>query len=197
MKSLGTWIKKAISFQSVVRLLADAILINLAILISLTARLLWIVASSTSVFPPNYQVTFWNYWGVYRNNAWLLTLICLVIFTLNGFYTYGRFYRGRYKVLIVIQAVSLAFLIFGFLTYLAQSHFLGFLTNLLNFPRGTLIFAWALCAVLLIMARVWSVIWKNVGVCAASAKRRQEYQECTGHWRSGIYRFRPVAQAAG
>jgi nucleoside-diphosphate-sugar epimerase len=162
MKPLGTWIKKAISFQSVVRLLADAILINLAILISLTARLLWIVASSNAVVPPNYRETFWYYLGVYENNAWLLTLICLLIFTLNGFYTYGRFYRGRYKVLIVIQAVSLAYLIFGFLTYLAQSNFLGFLTNLLNFPRGTLILAWALSAVMLILARVWSIIWKNV-----------------------------------
>jgi nucleoside-diphosphate-sugar epimerase len=162
MKPIRNWIKKAASFQAFVRLLADAILINLAILISLIARLLWIVASGNSVVPLNYQNTFWYYWGVYQNNAWLLTLICLLIFTLNGFYTYGRFYRSRYKVLIVIQAVSLAYLIFGFLTYLAQSNFLGFLTNLLNFPRGTLIVSWAMGTVLLILARIWSVIWKNV-----------------------------------
>ncbi|MBI4731716.1 MAG: NAD-dependent epimerase/dehydratase family protein [Chloroflexi bacterium] len=162
MKPLGAWIKKSVSFQGFVRLLADAILINLAILISLVIRLLWIVANGRPDAALNYRETFWYYWGVYENNAWLLTLICLLIFSLNGFYTYGRFYRGRYKVLIVLQAVSLAYLIFGFLTYLAQSNLLGFLTSLLNFPRGTLVLAWVLSAAMLILARVWSIIWKNV-----------------------------------
>ena len=172
MKPIGIWIKKAITFQGIVRLIADAILINLAILLSLTARLLWIVADSKPEVPLDFRVTFWNYWGVYENNAWLLTLLCLLIFTLNGFYTYGRFYRGRYKVLIVIQAVSLAYIIFGFLTYLAQSNVLGFMTRVLNFPRGTLILAWALSTGLLILARVWSTIWKVI-VKSESARSMQ------------------------
>jgi nucleoside-diphosphate-sugar epimerase len=162
MKAISNWIKKAVSFQAIIRLLADAILINLAILLSLSARLLWIVANSDPNVAINYRVTFWYYWRVYENNSWLLTIICVLIFTLNGFYTYGRFYRGRYKVLIVIQAVSLAYLIFGFLTYLAQSNLLGSLARLLNFPRGALILAWVLSTLLLILARVWSLIWKNV-----------------------------------
>jgi nucleoside-diphosphate-sugar epimerase len=174
MKPIGTWIKKAVSFQGIVRLLADAILLNLAILLSLVARLLWIVATGKPEVTLNYQVTFWNYWGVYANNAWLLTLICLTIFILNGFYTYGRFYRGRYKVLIVIQAVSLAYLIFGFLTYLSQSNYLGFLTRLLNFPRGTLILSWALSVIMLVVARVWATIWKNVIKSESSRARQAE-----------------------
>ncbi|TSA47646.1 MAG: NAD-dependent epimerase/dehydratase family protein [Chloroflexi bacterium] len=174
MKSLVTWIKKAVSFQGAVRLLADAILINLAILMSLAARLLWIVATGKTEVSLNYRVTFWDYWGVYKNNAWLLTLICLTLFILNGFYTYGRFYRGRYKVVIVIQAVSLAYIIFGFLTYLTQSNFMGFLTRLLNFPRGTLILSWALSTVMLLVARVWATIWKNVIKSESSRSRQAE-----------------------
>ncbi len=174
MKPIGTWIKKAVSFQGIVRLLADAILLNLAILLSLVARLLWIVATGKPEVTLNYQVTFWNYWGVYANNAWLVTLICLTIFIFNGFYTYGRFYRGRYKVLIVIQAVSLAYLIFGFLTYLSQSNYLGFSTRLLNFPRGTLILSWALSVMMLVVARVWATIWKNVIKSESSRARQAE-----------------------
>jgi nucleoside-diphosphate-sugar epimerase len=162
MKRLGIWMKRSISFQGIVRLLADAILINLAILISLVSRMLWIAANSNPEVALNFQYSFRYYWGVYGNNAWLLTLICVLIFSLNGFYTYGRFYRGRYKVLIVIQAVSLAYIIFGFLTYLAQSNLLGFMRSILNFPRGTLILAWGLSVGLLIFARVWSTIWKLI-----------------------------------
>jgi nucleoside-diphosphate-sugar epimerase len=65
-------------------------------------------------------------------------------------------------VLIVIQAVSLAYIIFGFITYLAQSNLLGSLGRLLNFPRGTLILAWALSAVMLISARLLSTVWKVI-----------------------------------
>ncbi len=162
MKKTSSWIKKNISFQAFVRLAADAILVNLAIVVSLAGRLLWIIGSTRPEVALDFRLILWNYLEVYRNNAWLLTLICLVVFSLSGFYTYGRFYRGRYKVLIVIQAVSLAFIIFGFFTYLAQSNLLGNLSRVFNYPRGTLIVAWALSLGLLILARVWSTLWKVV-----------------------------------
>ena len=97
-------------------------MVNLAVILSLAARLLWIVASGSTSSNISYRLTFWNYARVYLNNSWALTLICLIVFSVSGFYTYGRFYRGRYKALIVFQAVSLAYIIFGFLTYLAQSN---------------------------------------------------------------------------
>ncbi len=162
MKNIRPWLKKAVTFQAIVRFVADAILINFAVLISLVTRMLWIANDSNPEVALDFQYTFRYYWGVYGNNAWLLTLICLLVFTLSGFYTYGRFYRGRYKVLIVIQAVSLAYILFGFLTYLAQSNLLGSLGTVLNFPRGTLILAWGLSTVLLILARIWSTIWKVI-----------------------------------
>ena len=73
---------------------------------------------------------------MYLDSAWLLTAICLVMFSINGFYTQGRLYRGRYKPLVVIQAVGLAYLVFGALTYLSQGIFFDFLKNFLNMPRG-------------------------------------------------------------
>ena len=156
MKHFLNWFKKKISFQALVRFFADAILVNLAIITSLAGRLLWIIGNTKPEVSLNVRLILLNYLQVYQNNAWLLTLICLVVFSLSGFYTYGRFYRGRYKVLIVIQAVSLAYIIFGFLTYLAQSNLLGNLKDILNFPRGALILAWGLSLGMLILARVWS-----------------------------------------
>jgi SAM-dependent methyltransferase len=55
--------------------------------------------------------------GTFFSYGWWLTIVCLVCFYWSGFYTYGRAYQSRYKALIVFQAVSQAFLIFGFATY--------------------------------------------------------------------------------
>ncbi len=174
MNKYGSWLKKAFTVQGIVRMLADAILVNVALLIALIARLLWIVAvGDPSVVVDQY--TIWYYERVFLNNSWVLTLLCLIVFTANGFYTYGRFYRGRYKVLVVIQAVSLAYLIFGALTYLAQSIFLGTLGSILNFPRGALVLAWALSTAMLVMARLWASIWKNV--IRAESKRPGRLEE--------------------
>lgn len=163
MKPLSAWVKKAITFQGIVRVVADMVMVNVAVILSLAVRLLWIIASGSTSSNISYRITFWNYARVFLNNSWALTLICLIVFSLSGFYTYGRFYRGRYKALIVFQAVSLAYILFGFLTYLAQSNFLlGNLSALLNFPRGALLLAWALSAAMLIAARGWATVWKGV-----------------------------------
>jgi len=155
-------LKKWLSLDVILRLFADTVLINLAIVTSLAARLLWIIATGNAQVDYNYNQIFWESVQNYGRSAWLLTLICLVIFTISGFYTYGRFYRGRYKALIVLQAVSIAYLIFGLLTYLSQGLYFGFLTGILNFPRGALILSWVLTIIFLVAARAWVFLWSNV-----------------------------------
>ena len=128
-------VKSRITRKGVLKLIADAILINISIITSLVVRLLWIIAYAPQA-NIDYKQTLWNYWSVYSDSAWLLTLICLVIFSINGFYTQGRLYRGRYKPLVIIQAVSLAYLVFGALTYLSQGIFFDFLKGLPDYaPR--------------------------------------------------------------
>ncbi|MBE0411382.1 MAG: NAD-dependent epimerase/dehydratase family protein, partial [Anaerolineales bacterium] len=156
------WLRNKISIDVFLRLFADTVLINLAIIVSLAIRLLWIVAVGNPQIEYNYTQIFWESVQNYGRSAWLLTLICLITFTISGFYTYGRFYRGRYKALIVVQAVSIAYLIFGLLTYLSQGLFFSSLAGLLNFPRGALILSWALTLIFLISARAWVFLWSNV-----------------------------------
>lgn len=161
-KKLPNWIKRKLSFESLLRIIADTILINLAFVVSLVALLIWRTAIASPEADINPRATFWQYLNNYINNAWLLTIICLAVFALTGFYTYGRFYRGRYKVLIVAQAVSVAYLIFGALTYLSQGILLPFLKDLLQLPRGAFVVSWAVTTIFLVAARVWSSIWKDV-----------------------------------
>jgi nucleoside-diphosphate-sugar epimerase len=162
VKPLIIWFRKRLSYEGLIRLIADAILINLAILFSLAARLLYIVAYGNPEANLDYRETFWQYMQAYGDSAWLLTIILLVIFNLSGFYTYGRFYRGRYKALIVVQAVSLGYLIFGLLVYLSEGLLFGFLEEFANFPRVVLILSWALTILLLSAARAWAFLWENV-----------------------------------
>lgn len=150
------------SLEVILRLFADTVLINLAIVTSLAVRLLWIVAIGNPQVEYNYTQTFWESVQSYGRGAWLLTLLCLIIFTLSGFYTYGRFYRGRYKALIVVQAVSIAYLIFGLLTYLSQGLLFSPIQGVFNFPRGALILSWALTVIFLVTARAWIFLWSNV-----------------------------------
>lgn len=147
--------------EGVLKFCADAVLINLSVLTALVARLLYFIA-----FVPeanlDYKLTLWNYWQAYSDGAWLLTLICLLVFSITGFYNKGRYYQGRYKFPVILQAVSLAYLIFGALTYLSQGIFFDFLKGYLNMPRGTLMVSWALSSVFLVSARAWNSLWKVV-----------------------------------
>lgn len=157
----GWNLKNKITSMGILKLLADVVLINVSVMTSLVIRLLWIIAYTPEA-NIDYRQTLWNYWGVYINSAWLVTLFCLVAFIVNGFYTSGRLYRGRYKPLVVVQAVSLAYLFYGALTYLSQGIFFNFLKNFLVIPRGALMVSWALSAVLLVSARTWSSLWKHL-----------------------------------
>jgi nucleoside-diphosphate-sugar epimerase len=161
LKAFLKHLAQTIKPESVLKLCVDAVLINLSVLTSLVARLLWFIA-----FVPganvNYSTTLWSYWSAYSDSAWLLTLICLAVFTLSGFYSGGRLYRGRYKALVIIQAVSISYLIFGSLAYLSQGIFFDFLKGYLDLSRGPLMVSWALTSIFLIAARAGNMLWKRV-----------------------------------
>jgi nucleoside-diphosphate-sugar epimerase len=149
---LPSWISKKISFQGLIRLLADAVLINVATITGLAARLLYIVAYGNPDANINYRETLWQYLDYFEEGFWLLTLICLTVFFLSGFYTYGRFYQGRFKFLVLVQAVTISYLVFGFAIYFFK----------VNFPRSTVVLSWGLSLLLLSAARAWSFLWKRV-----------------------------------
>jgi nucleoside-diphosphate-sugar epimerase len=154
-------LKGKLSTDGVLKLCADAILINVSVIGALILTLLYRIAYSPQA-NIDAKNELWNYWQVYNDSAWLLTLICLVVFSLYGFYTRGRFYRGRYKTLVVMQAVSTAYLIFGALTFLSQGIFFNFLKNYLIMSRGALMASWVLSMVLLVVARAWSSVWRRM-----------------------------------
>jgi nucleoside-diphosphate-sugar epimerase len=145
--------RPSINRAMVLRGLADAMLVNVAVLTSIVIRLVKFVMTGDTASKVDYKDFLWNNLIGYRSCAVLLTLICLIVFSLSGFYSYGRTYRGRYKALVVTHAVSLAYLLFGFLMYFISGP---------GLQRGTYLYAWVVSILLLVGSRLWSSLWSNL-----------------------------------
>lgn len=145
---------KRFTTGTLLRMGADAVMIHVALLAALSLRFFAMVIYNSH--DPEFVTGpfFWSTLRTFFASVWPLTLVSLVCFYWNGFYTYGRAYQSRYKALIVTQAVTQAFLIFGFLTY--------FFGGVAELPRSGLVMAWFASLVLLVGSRIWTTIWAKV-----------------------------------
>ena len=131
-----------------VRAVADALMLNAAMIVGIAVAT---VSSRGSGDPAG---IFLSAVGAYAKWGWIGTSIALAVFYLSGFYTRGRGYAGRYKALVVLQAVTVTFLIFGSLGFL--------LPNFFEMPRSALVTAFAVSAVTFVGSRIWSALWKRL-----------------------------------
>jgi nucleoside-diphosphate-sugar epimerase len=134
-------VRSSIRVDVLLRIVADFIIVNAALSASF---LVVALAKGTHEAAPLQS------FGI---DALLLSVVCPLVFFWFGFYTKGRAYAGRYKVLVVTQASTLSFLIFDFLR------------NMIHFgPMLPLeiVVAWAIATATLVFARVWSLLWLNL-----------------------------------
>ena len=142
----------------ILRILADVVLLQLALIAGLTVsafKLIILDRAATSI--SDVDDLFFSYSQSYLSTAWPLTGVCIVVFCFFGFYTYGQYYQGRYKALIVTQAVSVGYLIFALSGQLfpGQAH-------ILDRTRLGFTLAWVFSIVALVGARIWSQFWRTV-----------------------------------
>ena len=135
--------------EMIAGIIADVILVSAALFIAFVLRYLWLVAVEGVGDSP--QAVLLGYLDAGLTTICLFTPLAIIIFYLSGFYTYSRFYRGRYKVLVIIQAVTLSYLILG--------SFLFLLREALPFPRSVLLLAWFLTLLFVMGARLWLTLW--------------------------------------
>lgn len=134
------------------RVFADALAINGALITAFVVRFLfqnWLVESGRSAIVDSLR----NWVITYAKAAPLLTSLGLIIFFLSGFYTRGRAYKSRYKAVIILQAVTLVYLIFASLTYLLPGIVPGV-------PRTVWVSAWLLTLLLIEVYRLRRFLWK-------------------------------------
>jgi len=126
---------RRINRQMLKRMVVDAVVVNLALALSLFAR--YLVASWTQsggLFVD--QALMRSFITIYVNSAWLLTILALLVFYVSGFYTRGRMYISQYKAVVIFQAVTLTYLAFGSLVFLAGAN--------IGLPRSVLLLGWLL-----------------------------------------------------
>lgn len=135
--------------QRLLRASADAAILNASlmagVLVDYTSRM---AVEEAAQYPPLLQRAVVGF----ALGALMMTGIALLVFSAAGLYTKTRAYRGRYKLLAVVQAVAVVFLAFGSLAYL--------LGDRLPFPSPmSLLIAGGLCALGMTGARAWAYVW--------------------------------------
>jgi nucleoside-diphosphate-sugar epimerase len=155
---------RRISRETAIRVVADVVMVNAAFVLALAIRLLWAIWADPNLAS---RKLFERYVTIYGQSVLLLTVVALVIFWRSGFYTHGRAYRGRYKALVIVEAVSLTYLIYALAVYLTAG-------RLIPMPRAGLFLAWGLTLALVGGARLWSRAWRQVVVVEDLLFRRME-----------------------
>jgi nucleoside-diphosphate-sugar epimerase len=153
-----------LNWDVIIRISADILIIYLSLALSLGIRFVSILFGSERPEIADSRFLYNHYQEVFVNSGWLVALICLVVFALSGFYSHGRSYRSRYKALIILQAVSIGYLVSGFILYVLMGkgvqQTLGF--SGLEIPRSAFLISWVVTFMLVAGARLWSTIWRKI-----------------------------------
>lgn len=134
----------------ILRILADAIMVNLSLVLALLVHYLWVVGIKGSV--NDAQAALREHVGIFLQYSWVITLIAITVFFLGGFYSHSRLYQGRYKASVISQSVILAYLLVGFLAYLLPQY--------LPVHRAVLLLCCAFTLAFLLTTRLGPRIWR-------------------------------------
>ncbi|MES2203911.1 MAG: NAD-dependent epimerase/dehydratase family protein [Pseudomonadota bacterium] len=148
--------------EVLVRIACDLMMVNACLLFSVFA-----------FFTPDSPFNVGNTWSFdtirqsnhgYTISFLLMSVTMITTFSLSGFYGNSRTYRGKFKALVVLQAVSLGYLIYSFvLTY--------FNLNTM-FPKNLMVFSWVVTLGVVLASRVWTNVWRSLFVSEISEHRR-------------------------
>ncbi len=142
---------------TIVRVFADIAMINLALLMALSGRalgLLWSEAGKAGVTEHALTSLLQEAASRFLIATVVLTPLFLASFAAHGFYTFGRAYTGRFRAFLILQAVTLPYLVFGAGLYL-------FFDLTVWFPRSVWLAGWVLTIVFVGGLRIGSQLWRE------------------------------------
>lgn len=148
-----------LSYEVIIRAIADLLMLNAAMVLGLATTVLLNLGEAPSL---GVSRSFQVHLRSQISWCWLTGAVAMVVFYLSGFYTKGRAYKGRYRALVVTQAVALVFLIYGFFGYMFP--------GTLGIARSSLLTSAVYAAVLIVGSRIWSSLWKKIAFSEALTK---------------------------
>lgn len=135
----------------VLRMAVDVLIVNFSLAVAVVVHYLWMVGVGGGVQDASAMLR--HYAIRLTQHSFTLTPIALAVFCWSGFYTHSRLYRGRYKAIIITQAVTLVYVLVGFFAYLAPSIF--------SFQRAVLVLAWLVTLFACLAVRLGHGAWKT------------------------------------
>jgi nucleoside-diphosphate-sugar epimerase len=134
--------RRNVSLETMVRVIADATLLNVALLIGVLVRV-GLIHDGTKFATPS---TFFR-------GSLFLSIIGPSVFALWGFYSKKRAYESKYKAVLIAQACGLVFLLFTVLNYMLMGN---------GISRLVVLVAWLAATILVTGARLWAWVWLQV-----------------------------------
>ncbi|MCS7057711.1 MAG: NAD(P)-dependent oxidoreductase [Meiothermus sp.] len=133
------------SADVVLRVLADQVMVALSF--AAAAGLYLLLAYGSGAGPG----ILGQYLPAFLQGLALLMPLSFVVFAASGFYTRSRAYRGRYKMLVVAQAVVLTYLLYGFTVFM--------LPFIADPPSAVVLLSLLFTLGLVLGARAWVHYW--------------------------------------
>lgn len=149
---------------AMLRVVADAALVQLAVVFALVARYLIVYVFQNQPGDTDLlRRIASDYVTIWYSKSFQLTLLCLICLGSVGVYTRRRFYLGRFKALAVWQAVTGAFLAYAAIGYFLRRGATLTPGVISDFPLGAFAIAYAATTALLIGARMFIRVWHRFG----------------------------------
>ena len=138
--------------QVLLRVVADALMLSISLAVALLVRFFVLYGiEGLNINPTEYAQ---SYKSIYYKTILILLGVGITNNFLFGFYNKGRSYTGKFKAIIIMQSISLTFLLFAVCGFL--------LPKLFYVPRGVLIISWIMACVMYLGSRLWSYSWRKV-----------------------------------
>ena len=133
------------STEVLIRIAADALLVNLSLIAALFLHYIYETTFATLPVPPSEaRSTLFN---SYFTTALILTSVSINILYFSGFYNRGRHYQTRYKRQAAFKSMTVTYLVFSLFVFLIWDR--------INFPRSVLIPSWAFSVLAVTAARMY------------------------------------------
>ena len=159
-------LKNLLENSKLFRIATDIVIGAFALFVAFMFR--FFVQLSTGSDEPGVAQLFNKYGNDYLHCLPIVLTVCFGAYYFFGFYNKGRYYTGRYKLICVLQAVSVAYLIIALVAFMTQGTLI---------PRSVLPVAWIITTVITALSRIWTLIWRKIVLDEeVSSKRIPEYK---------------------
>lgn len=137
----------------VFRVIADIVSLFLSYSIAFILRFIFEIFNNYSITIENERNIVSLYLYKFLYTFPIIVIIAIIIFSVSGFYTRGRLYQSKYKIILMFNSNSLSWLVFSFLLFFIS------ITPLP--PRSVIIMGWLFSTLLLISSRLVITMWQR------------------------------------